>query len=1472
MGTEVRALTQFRVLGALQASRDGEPLHLGGERQRALLALLLVHANELMSTERLIDQLFGGEPSDSAANALHVAISRLRRALQGGDRDLLITRPGGYLLVLAPEQLDAAQFERLLHEGRDRLAGGDPAAAAVRLREALALWRGPPLADLALLHFLAPEARRLEELRLLALMESFDADLALGKQAPLIPEIEKLVLSEPLQERLRGQLMLALYRCGRQAEALEVFRQTSSLLREQLGLQPSRALQELERMVLQQDPSLAPAPAPTSPTANELPPQAAQGNPDRPVVCPFKGLASFDSADAEYFCGRGRLVSDLVARLAESSIVGLIGPSGIGKSSLLRAGVLPALRAGALPRSASWRQVLMRPGAHPCEELERALGGERLDEALARLSSTERILLAVDQLEELFTLCEHEAERSAFLEQLAGAAQDPERRVLILCALRADFYGRFAFDQRFAQLLSHSHALIGPMDRDQLAQAIEQPASRAGLTIERALVDALVAAVVDQPGGLPLLSTTLLELWLARDGCALRFESYRTIGGLRGAVGRMAEAAYAQLSEHERRVARNVMLRLASGEPGALVRRRVSLPELEQLHDGGRVLAILTEARLLTVGDGEAELSHEALLREWPRYRTWLEEDRIGRRLHTHLIAAAREWDLQARDQGELYRGARLAGALEWTVGNRERCNALEREFIDVSRRQANREARRQRSQHRRLRRLRLAAVSLLALALLAGAFALAKQRSAIHAAHLAAADARAALGRQLGAEAVSEPRLDLAMLLARQAVDLNRSQQTEGTLLTTLLRSPAVIGSFVLQTTAPGQLAVSSDGRTLAVSDDATGRLSFYDTATRAVRAQTLTDFAGAGSPVYSGDGNLLVYPTGRGEPQALAVRDAHTLALIDRLALGSRFAREVRTGTPAGSVVIAPDRRSIYYAYWVTGAAGPSAAFVDRWSLPAGRLVSSIRIGSGALLGVRLVQTGHRLLVVSGHRIVWLDARSLRPLRSVAITPAVTAPSAAAISPDGTSIAIGSHGGSVSFVNTSTGTAHSGIGSLNAAVAGVFYSSDGRTVTSVGGDDAVILWNSRTDTPIETLDGPTGQVQSVATSPGATTLYTSSLDGELLVWDLTGARQFGHRASLGAGVRCCSALLPHAPPLAESPDGSRFAVRLGTSTIGLFSTRTLRRLETFTTTPRTDDVTALAWSPTEPLLAVAGHAGLVQIWSLAGPPRLVRSLVGLHSPIGHREAIQALAFAPDGRLLAASDENETRPAPDIAALPTAFLAVWRTSSGALIGPPRDLEVGSSSRGSDALAFAPRGQLLAASLPDGRVLVLDATTGQVRQTLNPASGSTSLAFTRSGTLATGTAAGTVQLWNPWTGQRLAPALIAASAPITNLAFDPSGQRFATAGYRDGTVKLWFTSTLQQEGPALNIDSGESSTAVFTPDGAGLLVIEDHGSAFSWPTSLLAWEQRACSVAGRNLSHPEWDRFVAQSRYVPVCR
>ncbi|MBV9606815.1 MAG: winged helix-turn-helix domain-containing protein [Solirubrobacterales bacterium] len=1454
MRAQATAALRFGILGPLSASRDGEALALGGARQRALLAVLLVHANELVSTERLIEQLFNGSGSASSANAIHVAVSRLRRTLRDDGAEMLRTRRGGYVLELEPEQLDAAMFERLLSEGRSLLADGDHAAAAERLHAGLALWRGPPLADLGAVEDVQPEVRRLEELRLLAEMERVDAELALGHARDLVGPLQRLIAQAPLQERLRGQLMLALYRAGRQADALAVYREACTLLRDELGLTPSAELRELEHMILRHDVGLEP--------------DRAQPTLGGTVLCPFKGLAAFEGSDEKFFCGRDRVVSELIARVAEWPLVGILGPSGIGKSSLLRAGVLPALAAGALPGSSSWRQVLLRPGEHPCAELERALGGP-VGEVLGRLRLQERIVIAVDQLEEAFTACGDESECREFLMRLAAAAGDSERRALVLCTLRADFYGRLSAHARFAELLSRSHALVGPMDSAELREAIERPAALAGLEVEDRLVNVLVAELGDEPGALPLLSTTLLELWQARDGHLLRLQDYRATGGVRSGVTRIAEAAYTRLGHDERGVARELLLRLADLGDGAAERRRVSLDEVEGITGWQPVLAALTEARLVTVGPGAVELSHEALLREWPRYRGWIEEDRVGRRLHAHLRVTAAEWDSAGRDPGELYRGARLAAALEFCAQRPEQMDRLEREFVTASRAAAEREAARQRLQNRRLRALLLGAGLLLVLAVLAGVVAVIGQQQASSDARLAVADARAALGRQLGAEALGAPRLDVAALLAREAVALDRSPQTEGTLLSTLLRSPAVMATFALPTNSTPQVAVSPDGGTLAVSDSVANTVRFYDARSRALSARALNDFFGDQAPSYSPDGSLLAYRTG----SELVVRDTATLGVSARLSIGGPFTQALTSDDPDGSLLIAPDDRTVYYGYWVMSAGGqPGQAYLARWALPSGRRLTTVALGDGPLLAMRLLDAGSRMMIVTPHGIRGYAAQTMATLGSVAIRPAPLLPTAAAISPDGSTVAIGSQNGAVWFVAAASGQARRGFGGHGATVASVVYGPDGGKAMTVGDDGRVIVWDPRALAELAVLPGPPERVRDAVLSPDGSTLYTSGVGGVLLAWDLTGQRGFGRSARVGSASSCCDPISPLQPALALSPGGSRFAVLTGPSTVGVFSSATLARESSFTIRPGTGTITALAWSPSGQTLAVGGHAGLVELWSLSGAPRYLRSLYGMAPLPGQDEAIQALAFSPDGQMLAASDKSQTSSLGHTSTALVATLGTWWVATGVLVSAPADLGGGNSINGSDVVAFSRDGRLLAVSLLTGGVRIYDPLSGGLVRTLSdPGDEGVALAFGPGGILAEGTFGGTVELWKALTGRRVAQPLLADSVAITSVAFDPTGQRFATAGSGDGTVKVWFTDGLQQEGPRLASDPGATSAVAFEPGSQDLLAVDDHGGAFAWPAALSAWQQDACALAGRNLTRAEWAQFVGGPRYSSVC-
>ena len=1257
---------EFRILGPLEVVHDDEACVLGAAQQRALLAVLVLHRGEAVSTDRLIDALWGERAPATAAKTVQVYVSHLRKALAS---DLIVTEGRGYRLAVGPGQVDVGRFEALCAEARGAFAEGDTARARERLGSALGLWRGEPLADFAYERFAHAAIERLQEARLAALEDRIQADLALGSDGELIPELESLVAANPLQERLRGQLMLALYRAGRQAEALAVYRQTSVLLREELGLEPSRRLQELERAILGQDSSL------------DCDVAATRGV--SVGVCPFKGLAFFDRADAEFFCGRERLVSDLLARSVESPLVGIIGSSGIGKSSLLRAGLLPALSAGSLPGSGGWRQVMLRPGAHPRAELGRALEGRRPGEALSQLSSGQRLVVAVDQLEELFTLCEQEEERAAFLEQLAAAAGDPERRALVVVSLRADFYGRFASYPRFAGLLSGSHVLVGPMDREELARAIEQPAARAGLELEAGLADALIADVAGEPGGLPLLSTTLLELWRARDGRVLRCDSYRTSGGVRRAVARLAEDAYTRLGESERQIARGVMLRLASGEDGTLARRRVALGELERVQGAGPVLARLADARLLTVSDGEVELSHEALLREWPRYRAWLEEDRIGRRVHAHLSAAARDWEERGRDGADLYRGARLASALEWRAGREPELNDTERAFLDASRAAVGRA-------QRGLRMMLAAVVCLLAVAVVGAAVALDQRGSA-------RTEARVAEAQRLGVQALSEPRLDRSLLLARQGVALDQSPATRGYLSDALLRSPAAIRVMAGAGNPLTALDLSPDGRTLAAGDNR-GNVLFFDAATgrrasapyRALRAVTALQF--------SPDGRLVAIVEG----DSVEVLDARTHQSRARLPAGPPSTSN-HSDNPwmLGAIAFSPNSR-VLVADVIHNQPHRTSADIVRWGLRSGRRLEPPRqiAPTPGETVVGFIASGTQLVTSSAPADVTVirDAATLQPLRRLHGGDAHVA-----LSPDGRLVAFGGADGSVRTLDLRTGVLRTAAGRHDGIVTDLRFTPDARRLLTTGADGRLIEWNVANGQRIETFTGHAGSVSQIAVAPDGTSAYTAGEDDTVIAWDLAGDRRLSRSFTAprrsatrfpGSGTGPTSfdpagTSVPVAGfAVAPTPDGRGFAVPDDAGYVDVFDSRTLTRTDRIPVTPGRQ-VAAVALSPDGRTLAATTEDGHLRFGDLRHPQRLGPLQAVTDWPVW------SLAFSGDGHWLATAGDTISTGPP---------LQLWdvqsRRRAYTALPSPR-------TAAATDVAFSPDGTKLAAAVidPEGTML-----------------------------------------------------------------------------------------------------------------------------------------------------------------------
>ncbi len=436
--------------------------------------------------------------------------------------------------------------------------------------------------------------------------------------------------------------------------------------------------------------------------------------------CPYRGLEAFREEDASLFFGREQDTAQLIERLRSTRFVAVLGPSGSGKSSLVRAGLLPAVRRGAIPGGEAWRVVEIVPGEHPLASLAAALAqlpgadapspadlaaDERaLDLAAARAldgrPAGERVLVFVDQLEEAFTLCADAGERAAFLGNLVYAATIPGGRVVVVTAMRADFYHRLADHPELRSLAASQQHLVGPMDARSLRRAIEEPARAAGLELEPGLTRRILTDVAGRPGTLPLLEHLLVELWQRRRDRTLTLEAYAASGGVEGALARRANEVYGAMPPERQAIARRILLRLTQpGEGTEDTRRRATRAELitrpEEEAEVDAVLASLTDARLVTTGSDPAtgepvvEVTHEALIRGWPELRGWIDDDRDRLRAERRLSDAAIEWDRGGREDGALYRGARL---LAWQERDRSALNPAEREFLAASDALAERE------------------------------------------------------------------------------------------------------------------------------------------------------------------------------------------------------------------------------------------------------------------------------------------------------------------------------------------------------------------------------------------------------------------------------------------------------------------------------------------------------------------------------------------------------------------------------------------------------------------------------------------------------------------------------------------------------------------------------------------------------------------------------------------------------------
>jgi WD40 repeat protein len=1048
--------------------------------------------------------------------SLQALVSHVRAVLEPDVR-IVREEPGW---MLCGGDVDAERLDRCVQRCRDHVSAGGWVELSGAVAGGLALWRGRAFDGFTDLDTCAAEAERLEGVRRELEEYAVESDLALGRAADSVDRLQHLVEAEPFREHRWDLLLLALYRAGRQEEALAAYGRLRRLLREELGVEPSPELRRRHAMILAHDPALR--------ALLQRGPEESHGA----LESPYPALAAYTDRQAALFFGRERMVARVVARLSSGAAVTVAGVSGSGKSSLVNAGVLPALHGGALPGSDQWRIVRVTPGRAAC------LGDRGPCD-----------LLVVDRLEELFTVVDA-AQRAHVVAELM---QRREQGTRLLMAIRSDFWTRCATEPGLATLVCEDTLLLGALRDEEVRRVVTEPARRWGVAVDDDLVDLVVETVAGRDGVLPLLSTALDRGWRLRGGGALTVAAYQEAGGVSDAVGWLADEAFESLDEEQRRRVRRLLLRLVVEGPQGVTRRRVPLAELDLAPDDP-VLDALVGKRLVTVGDEGVEVVHEALFSAWPRMAAWLEDDAAGRRLRAHLSPAAAAWRAGGRRAEDLYAGARLAEASAVRAQDATLLSALEQEFLDASERHADAarhealaRAERESRSARRLRGLLVGAVVLLVLALVTTVLAVQARDRARRA--TSAADAN-----RLSAQALLVSRPDLALQLAVRAVRLDPTAQTTSNLFATLLRYQRLVRVRHDPSRHLGA-ALSPDGRTLAVCD--LHGLALLDPRTLLVRRTVaFGTSAPCSQPAFLDGGRLLA--------TVALDRDATRLYVV-RAADGTTvFSHDVVDGY---FTYATPDSRRLLTegtlgdTLWVRRA--------DRWQeRPLGRH----RTATGFGLHARLFATSGR----GGAQVRRRDGTVARRLDRPGVPVAVASSSDL--------LALQLPSGQVAFVHALSGR-HAGsvAGSGRDSGQAYFADHDRLFVTSnLRGD--VSVWDARSHHLVQSVSTGTSVMSSA--SPSGTALYTAGFDGTVARWDLTGHHGFdsevrgvphgvsdavylagGLVVAVGSSVVSLSATFRatgradlRSPVLSLTPDGPHDAVAVTRDGIALLTVRDRR------------------------------------------------------------------------------------------------------------------------------------------------------------------------------------------------------------------------------------------------------------------------------------------------------------------------
>ncbi|MGW3208658.1 nSTAND1 domain-containing NTPase [Streptomyces sp. NPDC001135] len=1168
-------------------------------------------------------------------------------------------------------------------------------------------------------------------------------------------------------------------------------------------------------------------------------------------VCPYRGLEPFTAEHAQWFQGRDDAVQQVLSNLAhQQRVTLLLGPSGSGKSSLVQAGVLPALAAGALPGSDTWLHVLARPRQDLLAELERAgLPGaassgiaEAVTRRLAAEPGHERLLLVIDQFEELLTepydghRQEHLAARLAATDQLTTAVKSHARLSVILI-MRDDFYPQQAalaprlLEAAMPGLLN----VPSTLSEHDLHDIITLPADNVGACLESGLPERIITDVLaTSPEGtlvrrvpvtvLPLLELTLSELWKRRQEGCLTHDAYRRIGGVAGSLTTWCDTALDQLPPERRPIAQRALTALVRpAEPGhhiPAIRAQVPLQELRELaadpHGGpdsdraiDEVFAVLTRQRIITIhtpstsgppGDPPAlpvaELIHEALIQDWGTLREWVGQDHRFNEWLDHTREQRARW-AETRDPGDLLGGTALAEGLDWSQQRHLPGDITA--FLTASHE-------RQQSVIRRSKRLNAVLATLLVLALLAAG-------GAVWQWHTVSEERQAALSRQLAARSATliSANPDVAALLAIEAYRISPTPESVES-----LQSAAALPlkrRLVGHKDYVNAVAFSPDGKTLAsASGDSTVRL--HDVASGSLLA-TLTGHEGpVGAVAFSPDGKTLA--TGSDDK---TVRLWHVAT--------HRAVTTLRGHNgPVEAVTFSPDGKTL-------ASAGDDKT-ARLWDLVSSKTRSTLTGHTDSIWSLAFSPDGKTLATGSGDTTTRLWDVATGRSRAT-LTGHVNSVFSVAFSPDGKTLATGSADQTVRLWDLATGRTRTTLTGHTDQVMTVAFSPDGKTLATGSSDQTVRLWDVTTGRTRTTLTGHTQEVRTVAFSRDGKTLATGGRDTTVRLWDVTTGKS---RTTLTGHAGWIISV-------AFSPDGKTLATGSSDHTVRLWDVATGRTRTTLR--GHTDRVMTVAFSPDGKTLATGSSDQTARLWDVATG----RTRTTLR---GHNDEVWSVAFSPDGKFLVTGSLDET-------------LREWNVATGAYLGSvPQNDQVYSE-------AFSPDGKYMAVGLFDDSVLLWHRATHSEPVTLTGHTGPVeSVAFSRDGkTLATASDDHTVRLWNVATHKDIT-ALTGHTGPVESVVFSPDGKTLAT-GSDDHTVRLWDVAKHRSR-TILTGHTDEVWSVAISPDGKTIASGSNDHTARLWDTAFVqpsAAIDKICRSVNRDFTAEERKAYLPDPSVGPAC-